>query len=57
MERLAEFTDVREIERTLHGQGIGIDRARRRRRRATEGPAHITLKDPDGNVILIDQFF
>ncbi|MEZ5217722.1 MAG: VOC family protein [Ilumatobacteraceae bacterium] len=56
MERLAEFTDVREIERTLHGQGIGIDEPVAADA-GDRGPAHITLKDPDGNVILIDQFF
>ncbi len=47
------FTDVREIQRHLLDAGvelqetIGDDSA--------EGPAHITLIDPDGNPILIDQ--
>ena len=51
---VAEFTDVRDIRATLVERGItpttdtdpdGV------------GPAHITLSDPDGNAILIDQFF
>jgi catechol 2,3-dioxygenase-like lactoylglutathione lyase family enzyme len=56
MERLREFTDVREIERALRaadiavGEGVAADAG-------DAGPAHITLTDPDGNAILIDQFF
>jgi catechol 2,3-dioxygenase-like lactoylglutathione lyase family enzyme len=49
----ADFTDVREIERRLVDAGIELTR-----RTTTEsGPDHITLADPDGNQILIDQFF
>lgn len=49
---LDEFLDVREIQARLDAAGIGlIDRADPE----TDGPAHITLKDPDGNAILIDQ--
>lgn len=55
MERLESFTDVREIEGTLDASGIEIkDRVDPD---SAEGPASITLIDPDGNSILIDQFF
>ena len=54
MEPLSEFTDVREIQRTLKARGLElateVDES-------TSGPASITLTDPDGNPILIDQFF
>lgn len=50
---LDHFTDVRDIQARLRDAGLEI----------TEdtdpdgtGPAHITLVDPDGNPILIDQF-
>lgn len=44
--------DVRDIHSHLVAQGytpgdLGSD--------ATEGPNHFTIKDPDGNVILVDQ--
>jgi len=55
MERIERFTDVREIQRTLDASNAGIkDRVDPE---STEGPASITLVDPDGNSILIDQFF
>jgi catechol 2,3-dioxygenase-like lactoylglutathione lyase family enzyme len=46
------FTDVRDLQRTLKAQGIAL---------ATEvdetttGPGSVTLTDPDGHQILIDQ--
>jgi catechol 2,3-dioxygenase-like lactoylglutathione lyase family enzyme len=44
-------TDVRAIQTQLQEQGITlIEQAE-----PGEGPAHITLADPDGNPILIDQ--
>lgn len=53
-ERLEEFTDVREIQRTLKEQGVEVltevDES-------TSGAGSITLVDPDGNPVLIDQFF
>lgn len=56
MERIEEFLDVREIQSRLEGAGVDlvtpIDRGA-----GDEGPASITLTDPDGNAILIDQFF
>ncbi|HKJ27990.1 MAG TPA: VOC family protein [Anaerolineales bacterium] len=49
---IGEFTDVREIQRRLKAQGLElveeVDET-------TSGPASITLLDPDGNPILIDQ--
>lgn len=56
MEHVEESLDVREIERRLREAGIeltaGVDPEA-----GDAGPAHITLVDPDGNSILIDQFF
>jgi catechol 2,3-dioxygenase-like lactoylglutathione lyase family enzyme len=47
------FTDVREIQEQLRTAGLELTES-------TDpdgtGPAHITLIDPDGNPILIDQF-
>ena len=53
-ERLDDFTDVREIQRRLRQQGVRLEEAADE---STAGPAHITVLDPDGNPILIDQFF
>ncbi len=47
------FTDVREIERRLVDAGLELTRGTE----TPQGPDHITLVDPDGNQILIDQFF
>lgn len=51
---LDAFTDVREIQARLQQAGITLEET-------TDpegtGPAHITLIDPDGNPILIDQFW
>jgi lactoylglutathione lyase len=49
---LDSFTDVREIQRHLKERGIPLQTEADE---STEGPAHITLEDPDGNSILIDQ--
>ena len=49
---LESFTDVREIQRALKAAGIAlIEEADP----TSTGPAHITLVDPDGNPVLIDQ--
>jgi catechol 2,3-dioxygenase-like lactoylglutathione lyase family enzyme len=48
-----EFTDVRSIQSSLEADGISLgDRADP----DTSGAASITVEDPDGNPILIDQF-
>jgi len=52
--RVDDFTDVRDIRASLVTEGIEM---------ATDtdpdgtGPASIVLVDPDGNPILVDQFF
>lgn len=51
-ENVDPFTDVREIQEVLLEHGVELDE-----KVAAEGPgpAYITLRDPDGNSILIDQ--
>lgn len=46
------FEDVRSIQRKLKDLGVTLDQEADGSR---TGPAHITLTDPDGNPILIDQ--
>ncbi|MEM9188711.1 MAG: VOC family protein [Myxococcota bacterium] len=43
--------DARAIEKAIEAAGYEIDK----RTEGTEGPAHLALRDPDGNPILIDQ--
>ncbi|MER3390854.1 MAG: VOC family protein [Microcella sp.] len=47
-----DFTDVRAVQARLVEQGVTLIETASSDR---EGPAHITLLDPDGNPILIDQ--
>lgn len=49
---LPEFDDVREIQRRLKSQGVSLATEADE---ATSGPASLTLTDPDGNQILVDQ--
>lgn len=51
-ENLEEFDDVRIIQNHLKSLGINLTAEADE---TTSGPAHITLTDPDGNNILIDQ--
>jgi lactoylglutathione lyase len=51
-QNLEEFDDVREIQKKLKESGIELDKTADE---TTSGPEHIFLKDPDGNMILIDQ--
>ncbi len=51
-QRLEEFTDVREIQRHLKEQGLAPTTEADE---STTGPASLTLVDPDGNPVLIDQ--
>jgi catechol 2,3-dioxygenase-like lactoylglutathione lyase family enzyme len=44
--------DVRGIERALKQQGVKLIEGAK----GDTGPAHIVLKDPDGNSLLFDQF-
>ena len=49
---LAAFTDIRELQRQLKGQGVSmISEADE----TTTGPASFMIADPDGNTILVDQ--
>jgi len=54
MEVLSEFQDVRDIQAALKQAGLALGEETDP---AGDGPAHITLIDPDGNPILIDQFY
>ena len=49
---LAEFTDVRELQRQLKAQGIALATEADE---TTTGPASFMVIDPDGNPILVDQ--
>jgi catechol 2,3-dioxygenase-like lactoylglutathione lyase family enzyme len=49
---LAEFTDVRELQRQLKARGIALVTEADE---ATTGPASFMVLDPDGNPILVDQ--
>ena len=48
------FTDVREIQRRLKGQGIELSPEADE---TTTGPGYFSAVDPDWNVILVDQHF
>ncbi|MEQ8652160.1 MAG: VOC family protein [Kiloniellales bacterium] len=50
-ETLEDFTDVREIQTRLKGQGLELVEEAKE----GSGPAHCVVVDPDGNPILIDQ--
>lgn len=49
---LNNYTDIRDIQKKLEAKGINLVR---KVEEGTSGPASITLLDPDGNPILIDQ--
>lgn len=53
MEKLQQFTDIREVQQTLQSSGVPLAQEAE----GDSGPASIMLMDPDGNPILIDQFF
>jgi hypothetical protein len=50
--KLAQFDDVREIQRTLKSKHLKLEQEADEK---STGPASIVLMDPDGNAILIDQ--
>jgi catechol 2,3-dioxygenase-like lactoylglutathione lyase family enzyme len=50
--KLERFDDIRDIQQQLKANHINLDSQVEAN---TSGPASITLKDPDGNLILIDQ--
>jgi len=49
---VAAFTDIRQLQATLDARGIPLST---RAEVDGNGPAHLMLSDPDGNVILVDQ--
>jgi catechol 2,3-dioxygenase-like lactoylglutathione lyase family enzyme len=51
-QNLDTFTDVRDIQKQLKEQGIELGEEADE---TTAGPEYISLEDPDGNPILIDQ--
>lgn len=52
-QQVDDFTDVRDLQAAVEAAGLVPED------RAAEGdePAHFTLVDPDGNAVLVDQFF
>lgn len=51
-QNLEVFDDVRDIQKHLKEQEVELQKEADE---TTSGPEHIYLKDPDGNMILIDQ--
>lgn len=51
-QNLEIFDDVRDIQKHLKKHGVELQKEADK---TTSGPEHIYLKDPDGNMILIDQ--
>jgi catechol 2,3-dioxygenase-like lactoylglutathione lyase family enzyme len=49
---LAEFTDVRELQRVLKERGVTMEPEADE---SSTGPAYFIVVDPDGNPILFDQ--
>ena len=51
-QKLASFTDVRDLQRQLKAQGVQL---LQQADESTTGPASFMAVDPDGNPILFDQ--
>jgi hypothetical protein len=51
-QKLASFTDVRELQRQLKAQGVQLQT---QADESATGPASFIAVDPDGNPILVDQ--
>ena len=51
-QKLEEFEDIRDIQKKLKDAGLSLDVEADP---STSGPAHLILKDPDGNTIMLDQ--
>jgi lactoylglutathione lyase len=51
-QKVASFTDVRELQRQLKAQGVELQQQADDN---TTGPASFIAVDPDGNPILVDQ--
>ncbi|XXV25702.1 hypothetical protein WME87_45970 [Sorangium sp. So ce1389] len=58
-QKLATFTDVRELQRQLKAQGVQLTKDNgqlvNEADESTTGPASFMAVDPDGNPILVDQ--
>lgn len=50
--KLEDYDDIRSIQKTLQAEGIEIENPVDE---SSTGPANLTITDPDGNVILLDQ--
>jgi lactoylglutathione lyase len=51
-QKLATFTDVRDLQRQLKAQGVQLQQEADE---SATGPASFVVMDPDGNQILVDQ--
>lgn len=51
-ENLDAFTDIRDLQKQLKANGVKL---LTEADETNEGPASLTMEDPDGNVILLDQ--
>ena len=51
-QKVASFTDVRELQRQLKEQGVQLQQ---QADESTTGPASFIAVDPDGNPIVVDQ--
>ncbi len=51
-QKLASFTDIRELQRRLKAQGVELQQEADE---STTGPASFIAIDPDGNPIPVDQ--
>jgi predicted enzyme related to lactoylglutathione lyase len=51
-QKLASFTDVRDLQRQLKAQGVQLQQ---QADEGTTGPASFIAVDPDGNPVLVDQ--
>lgn len=51
-ETLEQFTDVRDLQRSLRAAGVRLDSEADE---SGQGPASFVITDPDGNPILVDQ--
>ncbi len=51
-ENLESFTDVRDLQKELKEKGVQL---LTEADEESDGVAHFTLEDPDGNLILVDQ--
>ena len=51
-ENVGEFTDIRELQKHLKSEGVTLIKEADE---SGSGPDSLTMEDPDGNPILIDQ--